>query len=149
MKAYKWFILIIFFVFIPVYVYSQDYMDEKKPALVTPYMKQKSDVKSDSTAAKDTGNTKANTEVDTDQKTRVQKQIKAKSICIGEDCRSEWPKLKCANYEGRPSGETGDEFCSQMNQTCLAVSIGGGQSFFDECSVPVRATHRCRCCWVE
>ena len=53
-----------------------------------------------------------------------EKQIKADTICIGEDCRSKWPGLKCANYDGRPAGETGDEFCSRMNKTCVAVSIG-------------------------
>lgn len=84
-----------------------------------------------------------------EQKTEGREQVKADSICIGEDCRSKWPALKCANYEGRPAGETGDEFCGSMNKACMAVSIGGGQSFFDECSVPVNSVHKCRCCWVE
>jgi len=86
---------------------------------------------------------------DTEAKTPEQEQIKAKSICIGEDCRSKWPTLKCADYEGRPAGETGDEFCAKMDKTCVAVAIGGGQSFFDECSAVPNSVHRCRCCWVE
>ncbi len=86
---------------------------------------------------------------DTSQKTPEQEQIKAKSICIGEDCRSKWPTLKCANYEGRPAGESGDEFCGKMDKTCAGVAIGGGQSFFDECSAVPNSVHKCRCCWVE
>lgn len=137
-----------FFVFIATYAYSEDYMYDKEP-LTTPYMKAESAKKSNPTVSKDTTDSEAETRVDTGKQTQVRKQIKAKSICIGEDCRSNWPSFKCANYDGRPAGETGDEFCSQMNQTCVAVSIGGGQTFFDECSVAASSVHRCRCCWVE
>lgn len=84
-----------------------------------------------------------------EQKIEDRQQIKADSVCIGEDCRDKWPVFKCANYEGRPAGETGDQFCSSINKTCMAVSIGGGQSFFDQCSVPVNSIHKCRCCWAE
>lgn len=84
-----------------------------------------------------------------EQKSESSKQLKADSICIGNDCRDKWPVFKCANYQGRPAGETGDEFCASMNKTCMAVSIGGGQSFFDECSVPANSVHKCRCCWAE
>lgn len=84
-----------------------------------------------------------------EQKAQSEDQIKARSICIGEDCRSKWPSLKCANYSGRPAGETGDDFCGRTNKVCVAVAIGGGQSFFGECAVPANSVHSCRCCWVE
>jgi len=148
MKISKGLALIVFFMLIPAFAHSQDYIDDKKP-LTTPYMKEKSDQKSDLIVSGNTAKTETKVEVNTGQKTQIRKEIKAQSVCIGEDCRSQWPILKCANYEGRPAGETGDEFCSQMNQACMAVSMGGGQSFFGECSVVTNAVHRCRCCWVE
>ncbi len=80
---------------------------------------------------------------------KAQDQIKADSVCIGEDCRSRWPVLKCAVYSDRPAGETGDEFCNSMNKTCMGVFMGSGQSFFNECSVPANSVHKCRCCWAE
>lgn len=138
--------LIIFFMLISSYAHSEDYMDEKTP-LTTPYMKEKNNGKTDLSAPKDTAKDEA--KINADEKELDLKQIKAQSICIGQDCRSQWPSFKCANYEGRPAGETGDEFCSQMNQACVATSIGGGQSFFDECSVAAGSVHKCRCCWVE
>ncbi|MFH0877451.1 MAG: hypothetical protein V1863_04420 [Candidatus Omnitrophota bacterium] len=148
MKISKWLALIVFFMLIPAFAHSEDYMDDKKP-LITPYMKEKSDQKSDLTVTGNTAYSEDRIEVNTEQKMQIQKQIKAKSVCIGKDCRSQWPSLKCANYEGRPARETGDEFCGQMNQACMAVSMGGGQSFFSECSVVTNSVHRCRCCWVE
>jgi len=84
-----------------------------------------------------------------EQNTENIQQIKAESVCIGEDCRKKWPVFKCANYGGRPAGEIGDEFCASMNKTCMAVFIGGGTSVFDECSIPSKTVHRCRCCWAE
>lgn len=146
MKISQSLALMIFFMLICVYAHCEDYMDEKTP-LATPYMKEKSDERSDLSAPKDTA--KVEVKVDAGEKVLDLKQIKAQSICIGKECRNQWPSFKCANYEGRPAGETGDEFCSQMNQVCVATSIGGGQSFFDECSVAANSVHKCRCCWVE
>jgi len=146
MKISKGLALTIFFMFITAYARSD--MDYKEP-LTIPYAKEKSDKKSDLTASKNTAKTKAETEVNAGQKAQEQEQIKAQSICIGEDCRGKWPSFKCANYDGRPAGETGDEFCGKMDKTCVAVSIGSGQGFFDECSVTANSVHRCRCCWVE
>jgi len=147
MKIYKWIALIIFFMLIPIYVHSADYDysgDKEKP-LTTPYMKTKSS--GDQIFEDNTATVKEN-KADTGQKTQG-KQVKADSVCIGKDCRDKWPVFKCANYEGRPAGETGDQFCASMNKTCMAVFIGGGQSFFDQCSIPVNSVHECRCCWAE
>jgi len=148
MKIPRWAVLIIFFMLIPVYVHSEDYVDEKNPP-TTPYVKDKNDEKSDLTVSENTAKPEAQIEVNTDQEAQEWKQIKTQSICIGGDCRSKWPSFQCANYENRPARETGDEFCGQKNQTCVAVSFGEGQNFFGECSVPVRSMHKCRCCWVE
>lgn len=148
MKAINIAALIIFFMFIAVHSYSQDYMGEKKTA-ATPYEKQKPEDQTGLTSSQDASATQDDTQGSTQEAIPMQKQIKSRSICIGKDCRSRWPVLKCANYEGRPAGETGDEFCGQMNKACMAVSIGGGQSFFGECSVPASSVHTCRCCWNE
>lgn len=146
MSIYKMAGLIIFSAFIVINVYAEDSADYKEP-MTTPYMTTESGNKSTPSVSEDPSGSQSATGAS--QKTEVQKQIKAKSVCIGKDCRSKWPRLKCANYDGRPAGETGDEFCSRMNQTCVAVSLGGGQTFFDECSVAASSLHRCRCCWVE
>lgn len=148
MKIYRRIALVIFFVSITLCAYSDDYTNNKAP-LATPYMKKKSEEKSGLTASKDTDKTETAIDANVVRQTKDEGQIKAQSICIGGDCRSKWPSLKCANYDGRPAGETGDEFCGQMNQTCVAVSIGAGQSFFNECSVSADSAHSCRCCWVE
>jgi hypothetical protein len=140
--------LFILFMFFPIYTHSENYMDDKKP-LTIPVATEESRGKSNLTAPETATKTEAVTAAETGQKTQSQGQIKAQSICIGEDCRSKWPSLKCENYDGRPAGETGDEFCGQMNKTCIAVSIGSGQSFFGECSVAANSVHKCRCCWVE
>lgn len=77
-------------------------------------------------------------------------QIKAgQGLCINGDCKDNWPVLKCADFTDRPAGETGEEFCKKTGKTCLAVFIGNGSSFFDECSTPPMSTHKTRCCWVE
>ncbi|MCK9604607.1 MAG: hypothetical protein M0R66_09645 [Candidatus Omnitrophica bacterium] len=125
MKIFKGSALIILFMFIFSYAYAESY--------TTPVMKEE---------AKDEASVEQ-------QAQKQQEQIKADKVCIGEDCRSKWPSFKCVIYDNRPVGETGDEFCSKINKTCVDVSIGGGQSFFDECSVPVNAVHKCRCCGVE
>lgn len=76
--------------------------------------------------------------------------IKAgQSLCIKGDCRDHWPVLKCADFNGRPAGETGQDFCQKTNKTCAAVAIGSGASFFNECTTPPISTHKTRCCWVE
>ncbi|MFH1127886.1 MAG: hypothetical protein V1699_00535 [Candidatus Omnitrophota bacterium] len=121
-------IIIVIFVFIPTYAHCQSYMDEK------------SNMNSEE---------KAKNKVNVKQNTQAQEQIKAESICIGEDCRSKWPDFKCVTYDNRPVGETGDDFCAKMNKACMGVSIGSGQSFFSECSVSVNSVHKCRCCGVE
>jgi len=148
MKISNLIILSILLTFIPAYSYSQDSMGEGKGS-VTPYEKEKPEEKINSTPSQDNSVTQAESQPGTEQEEQVYKQIKTSSMCIGKDCRTKWPVLKCANYDGRPAGETGDEFCGQMNQSCMAVSMGGGQSFFDQCSVPTSSVHRCRCCWVE
>lgn len=153
MKASNLAVLVILCVFIPIYAYSQNYMDENNPQ-ATPYSKEKSQEGSNLTTPAVTADTSSvvtikNAQATQDQNTPKRKQIKAKSICIGEDCRSQWPVLKCADYGDRPAGETGDEYCGSINKTCMAVSIGGGQSFFGECSASVNSMHKCRCCWVE
>ncbi len=148
MKILKQFLLVTFLILIPVYAHSDNYTDDKK-ALATPYMKEKAQEKSGLMKSENVDKPQAGVPANAIDKTQVQDQIKAKSICIGEDCRNNWPVFKCVNYEGRPAGETGDEFCGRMNKTCMAVSIGGGQSFFDECSVPASSVHNCRCCWAQ
>lgn len=146
MNMLKKSVLIVFFMLIAASVYSGDYAGSKVPP-ATPSVKAESGKKSSPAASKDTADIKD--ETGAGQKTQTQDQIKAKSICIGEDCRGKWPAFKCANYDKRPARETGDEFCGRMNKTCVAVFIGNGQTFFDECSVAANSVHKCRCCWVE
>ncbi|MFA5144481.1 MAG: hypothetical protein WC723_00515 [Candidatus Omnitrophota bacterium] len=144
MKISIWVMLIAVFILIPVYAHSEGYMDSKKLQGISYTQEDNS-----STTSQDTTKAESKAKVNTSQEDQSQGKIKAQNICIGEDCRSKWPSLKCANYDGRPAGETGDVFCGQMDKTCVAVSIGTGQSFFGECSVPASTTHKCRCCWVE
>ena len=120
---------------ITAYAYCEDYTDDEE-TMKTPYMQVESSKKNENA-------------VNVSEKTQAQEEIKAKSVCIKEDCRSNWPILKCADYDGRPAGETGDEFCGQKNQTCTAVLLGSGQTFFNECSLATNSVHTCRCCWVE
>ena len=72
-----------------------------------------------------------------------------KGLCLKGDCKTNWPALKCADYDSRPAGESGDSFCSSIAKTCFAVSIGSGASYFSECSTPPASPHKTRCCWVE
>jgi len=76
-------------------------------------------------------------------------KLKVKDICLNGDCKASWPKLKCAEYDNRPSGESGDNFCSSMEKACFAVFIGSGASYFSECSTPPASPHKTRCCWIE
>ena len=148
MKIYKGLALVLFFILLPVYVHSQDYTADKQQT--ASYQENEEDgEEGDVIEPADTPETESVIKINTAKKTQEPKQIKANSICIGEDCRSKWPSFKCANYDRRPAGETGDEFCGKMGQTCVDVSIGSGQSFFGECSVPANSFHKCRCCWVE
>jgi hypothetical protein len=148
MKNYKELVLIVCFMSIPVCAYCGDYMNSKD-TMVTPYATEKSAKENNSNMPVNTSGTKAAVTEGSDQQVKPQKQVKADSLCMGTDCRNKWPEFKCANYDDRPAGETGDGFCGQMNQTCVAVSIGSGQSFFNECSTSVNTVHKCRCCWVE
>ena len=70
-------------------------------------------------------------------------------LCIKGDCRNKWPVLKCAEFSGRPAGESGESFCQGVNKTCFSVFVGSGASFYNECSVAPLAVHKTRCCWVE
>ncbi|MCU0651703.1 MAG: hypothetical protein MUC39_02020 [Candidatus Omnitrophica bacterium] len=72
-----------------------------------------------------------------------------KGLCLNGECKTNWPKLKCAEYNNLPAGESGDNFCSSMDKTCFAVFIGSGASYFSECSTPPASPHKTRCCWVE
>ncbi|MBU1727140.1 MAG: hypothetical protein KJ880_05875 [Candidatus Omnitrophica bacterium] len=84
------------------------------------------------------------------EKVDVQGAVKAsEGFCIGDDCKKQWPSLKCATYSDRPSGETGEEYCKSIGKECFAVSIGSGASFFGDCDTSPAATHKVRCCSVE
>ncbi len=72
-----------------------------------------------------------------------------KGLCLKGDCKANWPALRCADYDSRPAGESGDSFCSNIGKACFAVSIGSGASYFSECSTPPASPHKTRCCWVE
>ena len=148
MRNLKGLVLVTLFMLVPAYAHSEDYGYKKEP-MVTPYVKEKAEEKAALPVSAETGNAQAESAGNAVENVKAQKQIKAQSICIGKDCRKSWPVFKCANYGDRPAGETGDEFCGKMKQTCLAVSIGGGQGFFEECSVAASSVHKCRCCWVE
>ncbi len=148
MKIYKGLIFIFFFIFIPIYAYSQDYMEDNQQDTYSATTEENT-IKTDTYAPAEVPQTEPVIRTHTIQKTQEAKQLKAKSVCIGDDCRSKWPVFKCATYDGRPAGETGDAFCAQMDKTCMDVYIGGGQNFFGECSVPASTIHKCRCCWTE
>ncbi len=84
------------------------------------------------------------------QKVEVVGYIKStEGLCIGDNCRNNWPALKCADFDGRPKEETGDMFCASSNKICFGVSIGSGAGYFNECSTSPGAIHKTRCCWVE
>jgi hypothetical protein len=72
-----------------------------------------------------------------------------KELCIAGDCKSKWPSLKCAEFDNRPKGETGDDFCSSQGKVCMGVMMGSGNSFFNECSTAPNSVHKTRCCWSE
>lgn len=73
----------------------------------------------------------------------------SEGLCIGDDCKKSWPKLKCSDYKDRPAEETGDSFCNSKNQLCFSVFMGTGAGFSNECSVLPQQKHDTRCCWVE
>lgn len=87
------------------------------------------------------------------QKLEVDGKVKAKGLCMGDNCRENWPTLKCAVYN-RPPGETGDDYCNSIGKVCFGVMIGSGTSYFNECATPPSplpsgSLHQTRCCWVE
>ncbi|HLD82927.1 MAG TPA: hypothetical protein VI976_03150 [Candidatus Omnitrophota bacterium] len=86
-----------------------------------------------------------------DKGLEVEGPIKAeKGLCLGDNCKTEWPKLKCADYSKRPKGESGDGYCQNLNKACTAVILTSpGASYFEECSNAPIAPHKTRCCWVE
>lgn len=81
----------------------------------------------------------------------VKGDIKAnKGLCLGDDCKNKWPALKCAAYDERPRGESGDAYCDSLGKTCSSVLITGkGPEYFQECSAAVNGPHKTRCCWIE
>jgi hypothetical protein len=141
--------LIILCAFVSVYAYSGENMDQKVMQPAPTYEKAKSQETNNPPVVTSTDEAKSIDIVNTNDTLLEKKSIKTETMCLNGDCRNRWPVLKCADYGERPAGETGDEYCAKINKTCLAVSIGGGQSFFDQCSVPVNSVHKCRCCWVQ
>ncbi len=148
MNIYKGFFLFLLFMFFSIYAHSENNMDDKRPLTVSVAQVENSK-ESNLPISESAAKTEVAAVVTAGQETKSQEQIKAKTICIGDDCRSNWPRFKCASFDKRPAGETGDNFCRQTGKTCVAVSIGGGQSFFGECSVSPNAVHQTRCCWAE
>jgi hypothetical protein len=149
MKVFCLLALIIFCAFAPVYAYSDYDMEQKVMQPRSGYaQEEKQEADNPPVAVNTDANTPAVTD-NSDNNMEEKPVVKTKYMCIGGDCRSQWPILRCRDYADRPAGETGDEYCGKRNKTCMAVSIGGGQSFFDQCSVPVNSVHKCRCCWVQ
>ena len=81
----------------------------------------------------------------------VEGQIKAdKGVCMGDNCKNNWPALKCADYDNRPKGESGNSYCDGIGKACASVTLGGqGTLYFSECSAAAAAGHKTRCCWIE
>ncbi|MDD4894720.1 MAG: hypothetical protein PHW54_05335, partial [Candidatus Omnitrophica bacterium] len=91
MKIYKGLIFVFFFMFIPGYAYSQDYTFDKQQQEAAPTTMEESVAKTDTYAPAEAPQSEPVLRTHTIQKIQEPKQLKAKSICIGDDCRSKWP----------------------------------------------------------